>query len=191
MIDVNSAACALRRSCSSRLTTAALALIVWGFLVACSSSVTQDNQGGIEARDSVQEGTTPEAPSASDEELMEELREHTSSWNEVLAPVVADYLDPNVDADAWVVEAGPLFSELEPKIRAMGDIAAQLSDQLVRRDLFEIIQNYQAKLAAFSALVNAVSAGDGDAERQAQIDLNEASQAGTQLAQEFMVNYGF
>jgi len=188
---VNSATCAPRRTCLSRLSTATLILIVLGLLAACSSSTTEDNQAGIEARDSVQNRATPEAPSVSDADLMEELQEHTGSWNEVLAPVVADYLDPNVDADAWVAEAGPLFAELEPKIRAMGNIAAQLSDQQLRRDLFEIIQNYQAKLAAFSALVNAVSASDGDAERQAQIDLNEASQAGTQLAQEFMVNYGF
>lgn len=143
-------------------------IIVAGLLSACTATDT----AGSTAND--------------DAALFAELETHTSAWNETLSPVVAHYLDPNVDAETWVAEAGPVFGELEPLIREMGDIAADLSDPNLRDQVFAIIENYQDKLNAFSKLVNAVSAGDTAAEQTAQAELNTATQEGARLAKEML-----
>lgn len=155
-----------------------------GALTGCSSTGTMNQQSSPPVNSSVSE------EHAEDEALLAELQTHTTSWNEVLAPVVADYLDPNVEAEGWVVDAGPVFGQLEPKIRAMGKIALQINDDALRQDVMAIIETYQAKLAAFASLINAVAAGDQDAERSAQVDLNTASQEGTRLAKEMMASFG-
>lgn len=143
--------------------------------------------GGLAASEDSQ--LDPPSSQSNDLPLIDELRTHTTAWNETLAPVVADYLDPNVEADDWVVEAGPIFGELEPMIGAMGNVASKISDAALRNQVMAIIDNYRAKLKAFTKLVNAVSVGDSGAEGTAQKELDQASQDGTRLAEELIATF--
>lgn len=172
------------RKRSVQAWSARILLVSLVTLAGCSSTGTTDEQASSAASSSVND------EHAQDEALLAELQTHTTAWNEVLAPVVADYLDPNVEAKNWVADAGPVIGQLEPKIRAMGKIAVQINNGDLQRDVMAIIETYQAKLAAFAKLVNAVAAGDQDAEQSAQADLNAASQEGTRLAKEMMASFG-
>lgn len=134
--------------------------------------------------DVVDESITPSEPAVSraDGRVMKRMRTHSRSWNEALSPIVADYLDPNISGPAWVEEAGPIFGVLEPKVRAMAELASRLANPRLRAVVLDVVANYRDKLEALTLLVSAVAAGDADAERSAALQVQSAAAEGNRLA---------
>ena len=103
-------------------------------------------------------------------------------WNRAAAPLVRDYLDPNVPRDRWVVEAAPYIGELRAAHVEMQTCALAIQDPGIRATSTEIAANYRAKLDWITRLHNAVAHGDATAEQQATAGLSEAAAEGQVLA---------
>lgn len=119
-----------------------------------------------------------------DAQLLHDMRTYSSRWNQILTPIVNDYLDPNVSAAAWVADAGPAIGQLGETLTAMRALVIQIEDTEVRTQVDPLLENYQRKLEAFSRLVYAVSDGDAVSERRALTELDAAAQEGVALAEE-------
>ena len=104
-------------------------------------------------------------------------------WNQAAAPLVRDYLDPNVPADRWVKEASPYIGELRAVHIEMHARTLAIREQETRKFFQELIANYRAKLDSLIILHNAVARGDQEAEQQAYQALSEASVEGQRLSQ--------
>lgn len=104
-------------------------------------------------------------------------------WNRAAAPLVRDYLDPNVPADRWVRDASRQVAELRAVHAEMRACALAIQDPGIKQTFQEVTANYRAKLDCVTALHNAVAHGDHEAEQEAQQALSEASAEGQKLAQ--------
>lgn len=118
-----------------------------------------------------------------DVDVLAGLERHTSLWNETVAPFVRDYTDPNVDADTWATAGAPQLKQMRGIVVGLDSEVLGISDAGVRAVLTEIVDNYKEKLSAATRLVNAVAAGDSDAEQAAASDLQAAAEAGRRLAE--------
>jgi len=107
-------------------------------------------------------------------------------WNLVAAPLVRDYLDPNVSAERWVTEASTSIGELRAIQAEMLATVFALNDPGIKKTYLELATNYRTKLDCVTALHNAVARGDQDAEQRAQEALSRATAEGQQLAQMFL-----
>jgi len=104
-------------------------------------------------------------------------------WNRSAAPLVRDYLDPNVPADRWVKEASIHIGELRAVQVEMQACTFAIQDPGIKRTFQEIAANYRTKLDWITALHNAVAQGDQQAEQGAQQALSYASAEGQRLGQ--------
>lgn len=164
-------------------------------LSGCATATDPDRGAAVETSatvdtEAVAAESAASVQAAADDEVMRKMRVHTKKWNNTLSPIVAGYVDPNVDAGAWVKDAGPVFGVLEPEVRAMGELAIGLQNPTLRTSVLAIVKNYQAKLAAFTGLVNAVAAGDREGERAAQVKLKKATDRGQRLAADLGEEFG-
>lgn len=123
-------------------------------------------------------------PVDADAQHLRDMRKYSSRWNQILTPIVNDYMDPNVSAAAWVTDAGPAIGQLGEALTAMRALAIQIDDSEARAQVDPLIENYERKFGAFSRLVYAVSDGDGRGERRALTELDPAAQEGIALAEE-------
>jgi hypothetical protein len=124
--------------------------------------------------------------SAGDLEAIAMFVELPSRWNRAAAPLVRDYLDPNVSADRWVREASGYMGELRAVHVEMQATLLAMQDPGVKKTFDEIASNYRTKLDCLTALHFAVAQGDQQAEQRAQEVLSEASAEGQRLAQSLL-----
>jgi hypothetical protein len=102
-------------------------------------------------------------------------------WNRAAAPLVRDYLDPNVPADRWVKQVSAHLGKLRAVLLEMEVCTLAIQDSGIRKMLREIVANYKAKLDCLTVLHIAVANGDEQAQLQAQKDLSEAGAEGKKL----------
>lgn len=123
---------------------------------------------------------------ASDERLLDEFFQLPKRWNAAAEPIVTNYLDPDVEAEMFVLEAEPQIVELQ-RIRArMVEVALALDDNGIQLRLRPLVENYGDKLAAVVALVEAVDAGDVEGEEAAATQLDASATEGRRLACELI-----
>lgn len=124
--------------------------------------------------------------SAGDTDAIAAFADLPARWNRSAAPLVRDYLDPNVPAERWVKEASAHIGELRAVQIEMHGLTFAIQDTGIKKTFQEIAVNYRAKLDCVTALHNAVAQGDEMAAQHAQQALSEASAEGQKLAQSFL-----
>jgi hypothetical protein len=140
------------------------------------------HSGSSEAGIVVGLGSQRGSLSSADVDTIAALMATPDRWNRAAAPLVRDYLDPNVPRDRWVVEAAPYIGELRAAHVEMQTCALAIQDPGIRATSTEIAANYRAKLDWITRLHNAVAHGDATAEQQATAGLSEAAAEGQVLA---------
>ncbi len=110
----------------------------------------------------------------------------TSRWNNAVAPLVRDYLDPNVSSELWIKEASFHIGELRSIYIEMNALTFVLQDPDIRKFFKEIVTNYKAKLSGVTALHYAVAYGNETAQIEANQSISNAAAAGNRLAQTFL-----
>ena len=156
--------------------------LVWnenGYLNFSKSGIYESGVrvSGIQGHERMQEeqweiqtaGTLFEGLDLDDFSRVETVMGFTGRWNEVSAPMVIQYLDPEVSAEQWVKDASPVLAELR-------EILAQMKSELILfpkssfRDsyLAELLRTQGEKLDAMTQIHKAVSQGDQEAELLAQ-----------------------
>jgi hypothetical protein len=109
-----------------------------------------------------------------------------SQWNKAVAPLIRDYLDPNISSEQWVKEASFHIGKLRSIYLEMNALTLMLQDAGIRNIFEEFVDNYKAKLIAVTDLHFAVAHGDPTAEKQASQAISKAASKGNQLAQSFL-----
>lgn len=109
-----------------------------------------------------------------------------SRWNHAAAPLIRDYMDPNVPTDRWVKEASIHIGELRAVRIEMATIVVGMQDPGIKSSFDEMANNYRDKLDCLVALQNAVARGDRKAEESAMTSLSEAATQGQQLAKTWL-----
>lgn len=174
-------------SWTQRLGRALLAALV---VASATAGCAEQQPRNLDQNESVNQTPTAggdastSGPLDDDGVVMGKMRQHTRFWNSTMSPLVADYLDPNVSAEQFVKSTSGLVRKLEPRIRKMAELAATLKTPELRRIVTATAFTYRDKLAAFMALVNAVSAGDADGQRAGQEKLQDATTEANELAAE-------
>jgi len=131
-------------------------------------------------------GSEPKGVIAQDYETAAAFMELTWEWNRAVAPIVRDYLDPNVSAEAWVKSSTAPMGQLRAVHVQMTAAVLGIKDDQLRNVFQEFCENYRSKLDAMTALQNTVARGDEAGEEQAKVVLAEASARGTELATSFL-----
>lgn len=169
------------------------ATLVTGSLIAAIGCGTPPSSSRVRPTGSVgQEGLQAafqaegRALSAGDADAIALFIDLPSRWNQSAAPLVRDYLDPNVPADRWVKEASTHVSELRAVYLEMQTATFAIGDPGIKTTCEELVENYRAKLDSVTALHNAVARGDQEGEQQAQHALSTASAEGHRLASAFL-----
>lgn len=124
--------------------------------------------------------------SQNDADILAGFSDLASKWNRVAAPLVRDYVDPNVPAARWVRDASAQVGGLRAVFLEMHANALGIQDPGIRRLILEIVQNYRSKLDSVTALHNTVAVGDQDGEQRAQERLAAASAEGQNLARSLL-----
>ena len=107
-------------------------------------------------------------------------------WNRAAAPLVRDYLDPNVSPDRWVRSSTSQINELRKIYIEMQTATMAIADRGIRNTFDEFRVTYKGKLDSATALQNAVARGDAAAEQAAQKALSASAAQGQVLAQAFL-----
>jgi len=157
-------------------------------LTSCGPTQEQPSQSAQSSRreaDQVAQAMGADSSKLSDHdfEVLVEMNVLSTRWNHAAAPLVRDYLDPNVQADSWVRSASAIIAEMRAVHMEMSAEVQSLEDEGLRKTLVEIVENYRAKLNALVVLHNAVASGDTESEQAAQVQLSTATQEGQRLAQ--------
>ena len=120
------------------------------------------------------EGTLLEGLQESDYQRIEEFMELTGRWNEVSAPMVLQYLDPEVGAEDWVKSSQPVLAELR-EIHGLMKVEVALFPSSPFRDeyLSVLVESQGRKLAALTGIHAAVFNGDVEAETEGQAAIQE------------------
>ncbi len=126
------------------------------------------------------------ALSAHDQKVLADLGRYPGQWNAAAQPLVADYQDPNVTAEAWVASARGQVDDMRSAVQGFERQVLGIQDAGVRSTLQPMVENYKRKLAAVVSLWNAVADGDSDAETAATDELTSAGQEGQELAADFL-----
>jgi len=156
-------------------------------LISCEQSQKQSNQSAERTHQQVDRtaialGADSSGISDHDYEVLVKMNVLVSRWNITAAPLVRDYLDPNVSGDTWVRDATSLINEMRSIHMEMSVIVISMQDEGLRSTLNEVVENYRDKLDALVMLQNAVSRGDAELEQEAQTQLSEAGEEGKRLA---------
>jgi len=119
-------------------------------------------------------GTLFEGMSLDDLPRIELFMELTGRWNEVSAPIVLQYLDPEVAAEDWVEAAKPVLGEMR-EILVLMKSEALLFPKCRYRDtcLSPLVESQGRKLDAFTRLHGSVSNMDEESELAAQATIQE------------------
>lgn len=120
--------------------------------------------------------------SPSDVNVIATFSDLPARWNRAAAPLVRDYLDPNIPADRWVEDASHHIGELRAVWFEMHACILAIQDPGIRNILQEIEANYGTKLGCLTALHYAVAQGNQEGEQEAQQTLSVASAEGQRLA---------
>ena len=131
------------------------------------------------------------APVVSDDDArtLKAIKSCTGRWNEAGAPLVREYLDPNVSARQWSKDASAHLSKLRLIFLEMQGHAMNLRNPKIFNMLKDVTASYKAKLDAMTALHFAVTQGDEAGEMQAQKALNEACTNAMDLARKNFLPY--
>jgi hypothetical protein len=157
-------------------------IVVTGMLIVangCGPGEKAVNQDGTRAMLQAE----AQSISASDADAIATFIELPGRWNRSAAPLVRDYLDPNVPADRWVKEASTHIGELRAVWLEMHACTFGIQDPGIKGTFEELSSNYKVKLDYVTALHSAVAQGDHLAEQDAQQGLSEANAEGQRLAQ--------
>jgi len=159
--------------------------------VECQSTDSHPSQNSTISRDQSNAiaqalGSTSSSISSHDYEAIVNYSKATHSWNIAVAPLIRDYLDPNVSADAWVSDARPIIAEVRKIYASMFATVVSIQDTGLRKIIMQVVTNYKAKLDAMTALHLAVAAGDAEAAQSASNALSQAASEGSVLALSLM-----
>ncbi len=110
----------------------------------------------------------------------------SSQWNKAVAPLVRDYLDPNISSEQWAKEASFYVAKLRSIYLEMNALTFMIQDAGIRNIFKEFAENYRAKLSGITALHYAVAYGDATAAKQASQSISKATSEGNQLAQSLL-----
>lgn len=123
-----------------------------------------------------------ESVSDSDLNIVDNLDQFTSKWNEAATPLVRDYLDEGVSADAWLETAKSTLGDMDSARAGLRRAIESIKDSGLRATFTPMADNYDAKFNAVSALREAVRTGDADAEKAAADRVTQLGQEGQRLA---------
>lgn len=165
----------------NRNISSALLIVISITCTAASSS--EFNGAQTKAANENGHRATQQPTSSSYTDALTTISDLPKRWNRAAAPLVRDYLDPNVPADRWVKEASPYIGELRAVHIEMHACTLAIREQETRKFFQELIANYRAKLDSLIILHNAVARGDQEAGQQAYQALSEASVEGQRLSQ--------
>lgn len=119
-------------------------------------------------------GVDPTTLSKTDAAVFTELAKLAGRWNHAGAPLVRDYLDPNVPRDRWVREATGHLATLRGVVRDMQVEIVVVENPALRDALTAYGENYKWKLRCLHDIQMAVARGDAMAEEAAQRELAAA-----------------
>jgi len=180
----------LREGGKKSMKTHGMILITASLTVLSGCAGQSDSDSQVQRKESVDQSGVratlhAQSPSISpgDADAIAEFIDLPRRWNQSAAPLVRDYLDPNVPADRWVKGASAFIGELRAAYLEMQTTTLAIQDPGIRNTFQDITVNYRAKLDCVTALHNAVAQGNQEAEQQAQLALSEASAEGQKLAQ--------
>jgi hypothetical protein len=126
-------------------------------------------------------GSKTGAVSQHDIDAVGRLSGLSREWNTTVAPLIRDYMDPTVSAEAWVQASRQQLAGLRSVYTRYYAIVMSMEDEGIRSSAQELANNYKDKLAALVSLQHAVSVGDADAELAAQVGIQTAAQEGQEL----------
>jgi hypothetical protein len=121
-----------------------------------------------------------------DIQVMADFLEYSGAWNQSTGPIVRDYLDPSVFAEAWVESTNFHLSELRGLYLKVNASLILFENKIFRKFYSPFVANYKAKLDALTALHIAIAGGDAKGAQDAQIALNLAAKEGQEIAKEFI-----
>lgn len=121
-----------------------------------------------------------------DGKLIASLHQYSSAWNEAAEPFVAQYLDPNVTAEEWLVGGARNIAVMEHAAAGLRHDVSLAHDRRLRTLLLRVSDNYQLKLIASQAVVTAVKNGDVNAEAAAAEQLTQAASAGREIGNDLI-----
>lgn len=124
--------------------------------------------------------------SAGDGDAIANFMDLPARWNKSAAPLVRDYLDPNVPADRWGREASAHIGELRAVLVEMQATTFAMQDPGIKKTFQDFVANYRAKLDCVTALHFAVVRGDQQAEQEARQAMSEATAEGNRLGNAFL-----
>ena len=124
--------------------------------------------------------------SDSDSDKLAQMAQYPKEWNRAATPLIADYLDPDVQADVWLSRAPRQMEALTLTARRFQAAVLRISDVKVRAPFQKMADNYGEKLVALQALIEAVAYGDRAAEAAAASQVDAAAQKGKIIAVEFL-----
>lgn len=154
-----------------------LATVLAVVTAGCSSAAN-----GTDRAEPARDASGVAQPAAGDLALFDQLRVHSSSWNETVGALLADYEDPDVTGDAWIDTAAVSLDELAADAAAIRDLALQVDHDELRTLTVAVADNYQDKLQELRRLESAVARGDTDVQPEITKALRAHGQRGQQLA---------
>ncbi len=125
-------------------------------------------------------------PSKHDMQVMVDLLEYSGAWNQSTAPIVIDYLNPSVSAEAWIESTNFHLSKLRVLYLKMNASLILFENEIFRKLYSPFVANYKAKLDAFTELHSAIAAGNSKRAQDAHIALKLAAREGQRIAKEFI-----
>lgn len=121
-----------------------------------------------------------------DAAIVEEIGRHPDAWNEAAGRFIASYQDPLVTANSWVRTASNDLIDMRAAVNGFAADVESLDSSTLRQRFLPMVGNYQDKLEAAEALIQAVRNGDVDGEERAATALERAAADGQELATEFL-----
>lgn len=158
-----------------------VALFAIGFV---SSLLKDDTPSEADVADAL--GASNSDISVNDQALLTDFGRYPRAWNEASTPLVRDYIDVDVPPDVWVRNARGQLRDMRTAVDALREVGGSLDDVGLRGLVTQMTHNYEAKLASWTALVNAVDQGDLAGEQRAAAALDEAATEGQRLGSELL-----
>lgn len=154
------------------------------FVVVILNAALNDDQS--DARKAAQTLGASESVRGSDLDIVDNLSQFLSKWNEAATPLVRDYIDENVSGDEWLETAGASIPEMDSARAGQRRAIESIRDSGLRVTFLPMAENYDAKFEAVTSLREAVRSGDTDAQEEAAQRMTRLGEEGQRLASELL-----
>lgn len=127
-----------------------------------------------------QANTTP--LSKGDTEILLRFGTNGTAWNRASAPLIRDYLDPNISGNQWVERSRTALAELRTVFLRTKTDYQLLTDSGAKGTVRPIVEIQESMLALYQQLQTAIATGDADREKATMSELQAAGLRKQQVA---------